>query len=441
MDVSGPVILLLILSLLTCGVMIAAAVCKPRIQIGKLPLDTYWIVAVIGALIILAAGFISPASLAAGLTADTAVNPLKILVLFLSMTFISVFLDELGFFRYLAVQTVRWSGASQIRLFIAFYLVISLLTVFTSNDVIILTFTPFICYFAKYAGISPVPYLIGEFVAANTWSMTLLIGNPTNIYLASSFGIGFMDYLSVMALPAAAGSLVAFGMVFLVFHRQFRKPVSAVPDRFAIQDKPAVAIGITVLAVCVVLLAVSSSFGIEMWAVSLGCAIVLAVICLIRSACRKEIPAAMGHAALRVPWQFIPFILAMFTIVLAVSQAGVTEWIAGLLSADSPAFTYGISSFLAANIINNIPMSVLYAGVLSGASAASLIPGLYAAVIGSNLGALLTPIGALAGLMWISILKKNQVVLTAGRFIGYGIIISIPALLASLAVLTAVLGC
>ena len=36
-----------------------------------------------------------------GLTADTAMNPLKILVLFFSMTFLSVVLDEVGLFRVL----------------------------------------------------------------------------------------------------------------------------------------------------------------------------------------------------------------------------------------------------------------------------------------------------------------------------------------------------
>ena len=75
---------------------------------------------------------------------------------------------------------------------------VSVLTVFTSNDIIVLTFTPFICHFAKSARIDPLPYLVSEFVAANTWSMALIIGNPTNIYLMSGTGISFLSYTAKM---------------------------------------------------------------------------------------------------------------------------------------------------------------------------------------------------------------------------------------------------
>lgn len=81
------------------------------------------------------------------------------------------------------------------------------MTVFTSNDVIILTFTPPICIFAKKAKISPLPFLFGEFIAANTWSMALIVGNPTIVYLAQSAGITFVEYVSVMALPTLAGGV------------------------------------------------------------------------------------------------------------------------------------------------------------------------------------------------------------------------------------------
>ena len=92
----------------------------------------------------------------------------SILVLFLSMTALSVFLDEIGFFRYLAGAAIRFAGEKQTVLFYVLYALVSVLTVFTSNDVIILTFTPFICYFTRCAGIDPLPYLVSEFVAANT---------------------------------------------------------------------------------------------------------------------------------------------------------------------------------------------------------------------------------------------------------------------------------
>jgi arsenical pump membrane protein len=62
------------------------------------------------------------------------------------------------------------------------------------------------------------------------------------------------------------------------------------------------------------------------------------------------------------------------------------------------------------------------------------LKGVYASIIGSNIGAFLTPLGALAGVMFSSLLKKYQVKFTFLDFIKYGAIISIPVL--SIALLT-----
>ena len=142
-----------------------------------------------GGIVLIIAGKCDIKRLASALAAENAVNPIKILVLFISMTFLSIYLDETGFFSYLAEKTLRLAKTSQVKIFVFLYLTVSFLTVFTSNDIIILTFTPFML-FSKNAKINPLPYLVAEFVAANTWSMALIIGNP-NIYLASFSGIGF----------------------------------------------------------------------------------------------------------------------------------------------------------------------------------------------------------------------------------------------------------
>ena len=429
---------LIIISLLTCAAMTAAAIVKPKIRVGRFSLSTYWIVTIAGALVILVSGLINPAYLIEGLTSDSAVNPVKILILFFAMSFLSLFLDEISFFRYLAELTVRKAGVSQIKLFIALFAVISVLTVFTSNDIIILTFTPFICYFAKYTKINPVPYLLAEFAAANTWSMALIIGNPTNIYLASMYQVGFPEYASVMILPALVTAAAAFLIIFLLFRKTLAEPLKA-PDmeehRTRISDKPALVIGLIHLGVCTALLVISSFIGVDMWLISLAAALSLVIFILVLSCIRKKGPAALASAAKRVPWEFIPFILSMFTIVLALSGAGITESLAHLLSAGDPVFTYGIASFLSANLINNIPMSVLFAFILGNVSQAALMPALYASVLGSNLCAVFTPAGALAGLMWMGILKKTEVSFSYLSFVKYGVLIALPALAAGLFIL------
>lgn len=185
---------LLLISIITVLSLISAVIWKPEIKIGKITIETFWLVSVAGAIFLFAFGYVSSNAILQGITDSGSINPLKILVIFISMTILSIVLDELGFFQKLAYIALEKAKANQMKIFFSLYLTVSLLTIFTSNDIIILTFTPFICYFAKNAKINPMPYLISEFVAANTWSMMLIIGNPTNIYLASAYNLDFISY-------------------------------------------------------------------------------------------------------------------------------------------------------------------------------------------------------------------------------------------------------
>lgn len=64
------------------------------------------------------------------------------------------------------------------------------------------------------------------------------------------------------------------------------------------------------------------------------------------------------------------------------------------------------SFLLAANVMNNIPMSVAFSSIVSPLPEADRLPAAYASIIGSNIGAYFTPLGALAGIMWSGILNK-----------------------------------
>lgn len=422
----------IIISASVCLLIVLGVLFKPKLNLGKISVDTYWTVPLAGALALIATGKCGISPLFSSLTADTAINPLKILVLFISMTVLSIYLDEIGFFSYLTDRTIRKAKASQKKMFVYLYIIVSVLTVFTSNDIIVLTFTPFICYFAKNAGIDPVPYLVEEFVAANTWSMALVIGNPTNIYLATSCGISFVSYMKVMLLPTLFAGLLSFAVLYLIFGKKLSKPINPVYDEVHIKSRLLLAVGLFHLCVCTTLLAVSSYVGWDMWIITLVSAVSLYITTLIINISRKEKPSVLISSAKRAPWQLIPFVLSMFVIVLSLTENGVSGYFTDLLNSEGLALKYGLSSFLAANVINNIPMSVLFCSVISPLTGAAREEAVYATVIGSNLGAFLTPVGALAGIMWSTILKKQDVKFGCLDFIKYGAITSLPALLAAI---------
>ena len=419
---------------ITCLVMIAAVLFLPKIKLGKFSLSSYWVVTLIGAAVLLISGTVEVKAVAEAMVADTAINPIKILVLFISMTILSIFLDELGFFRYLANCALKRAGGSQTRLFVILYATVSILTVFTSNDIIILSFTPFVCYFAKNARIDPIPFLAAEFVAANTWSMALIIGNPTNIYLVTAMGGDFVSYVKVMFLPTLASGVLSCLCLFLLFRKKLSAPINVSCEDVKINDKFLLWVGIVHLAVCTVILAIGSYIGIEMWLISFISVISLFIFNLVVSFARKSKPSALAACLKRAPWDLIPFVISMFVLVEALRITGVTNEIFKLLGNTALIWKYGFASFFASNLINNIPMSVLFSSIL--ANAPSEMGAIYATVVGSNLGACFTPIGALAGIMWSSILREHGLKFGYVDFLKIGVTVAIPALIAALGVIS-----
>ncbi len=131
------------------------------VSLGKrhIRVQTYFMGALLGPVMIMGFGFLSYSDVSRSISGSDAMQPGGVLALFLAMVFMSIFLDITGFFEMCARYALRYARADGTRLFFAVTLTVSLLTVFTSNDIVILTFTPFIYYFTRNAGLDPRPYL------------------------------------------------------------------------------------------------------------------------------------------------------------------------------------------------------------------------------------------------------------------------------------------
>ena len=74
-------------------------------------------------------------------------------------------------------------------------------------------------------------------------------------------------------------------------------------------------------------------------------------------------------------------------------------------------------------------MTILFSRVLNNpyfkdrVSAEVYKASMFGLVIGSNYGANLTLIGALAGIMWSSILQRNEITMQYTKFLKYGVIV------------------
>ena len=173
-----------------------------------------------------------------------------------------------------------------------------------------------------------------------------------------------------------------------------------------------------------------------MWMISaIGAATLLLVSIFIRLISKKDWEYVSGSLK-RLPYQLIPFILSMFVIVAALKYQGISERIGEMLNKEPVIWIYGPSSFLFSNIINNIPMSILFSSLPNGLEGINYARAVYASIIGSNVGAFFTPLGALAGIMFSSLVSKHDIKFTFLDFTKYGIIIALPTLAISLLLLS-----
>ena len=184
---------------------------------------------------------------------------------------------------------------------------------------------------------------------------------------------------------------------------------------------------------------ISSYVNLDMWLICVICAISLIGCILLSHLIRHKKLKIILKTTKRLPFNLIPFVISMFIIVLALNKQGITNYISSFLGEDNLIIKYGFSSFVSSNLINNIPMCVLFSNIINIQDVTLRYQAIYSTIIGSNLGAFLTPIGALAGIMFTDLVRKQDISFSFKTFIKYGVVISIPTLIISLVVLGLVL--
>ncbi len=399
-----------VISALTIIAMTLSFFLFPRIKIRSKKIDTYWLITLLGAILILLTHISTDGDILKLFIENNSTNPFKIIVLFLSLTFISKFLDSVGLFDYLATRVGRIGNGNQFILFTVFYFLISFLTILTNNDIIIIV-TPIIIYFARACKTKALPYLMMVCFVLNTLSTTFLTTNVSNLYLGSFFDITYFDYLKKLTPVSLILMLVLYVILILVFYKDLKIKIDTNVEKKPIKNKFLLIVGLTSLALTTILLILSSFINIEMYIITLVFALLDLIIAIIYTFSFKKEKEYFIKPLKSLPYEFIPFLVSMFIIISSLNETPLLSSVSSLIeSTNNPTletYIYGISSALAANLVNNVPMSLLYGDILNYSSIIDL-NSVYATILSSNLCALITPCGALSSLMFIRICKENN---------------------------------
>ncbi len=393
----------------------------------------------IGVIILLLTFTINFDTIIKGIIGTERISPYSIIILFMSLAYICISIDLTGFFEFLALKVLKAGGNSGRRIFVYFFFFSSILTIFTSNDIVILTITPIIIYLAKYAKINPFPYLIGQFFAANIWSITLYIGNPTNIIVAEAYDLTFLEYSRWTLLPTVLSGFTCLILLFIVLKSSIPKEIETpqIEPSSAIKDKYGAIFGMCCLITCLIMLSIAPFFNFSLWQITLTFAIILVIYnilhdMIIRNEKNKTAHKILKDSGQRMPWKIIPFVIGMFILVEALLITGWVDLIAITISniskePVSSIFSMTFITSFTANLMNNQPMTILFTQVLLSNSLQTTeivkFGMMFALIMGSNFGANFTLIGALAGIMWQKIAADNEIQISFKNFAKFGFII------------------
>jgi len=294
-----------------------------------------------------------------------------------------------------------------------------------NNDSAILLLTPLVVDSAKRRHPTLVlPLAFSVFLSAGV--APLIVSNPMNMVVASVSGIGFNEYALRMALPAFAGWLVTFGVAYLVFRKTIvaaKAGVQQKAERLSSLDAGQkiilVALGAVVLAYPVV-----SWFGGPVWMVA-ACGAVF----LVGLAAREgHKPAAIARS--EIHFDVLLFLMAALVLSIGLRNAGLVGRLTELYRG-AGAMKIGALSALGSAVLNNHPMGHLNMMALDGSGHTSVL----AALIGGDLGPRLFPMGSLAGLLWLEMLRRSGVEVSVRKFILVGAAATLPTLAVCLALL------
>jgi arsenical pump membrane protein len=405
-----------VVGIATFAAVVVASITRPR----GLP---EWAAAIAGAGVVLALGLVGPADAARAVAADW-----NVLLFFLGMTGMAAVAERSGFFEHSGRLALRLADRSGRRLLLAVLGIGTAISVFLSNDATALVLTPVVYTLVVSIGLDALPYVLACTFIADAASLVLPVSNPVNLLVLDGTSVSLSGYL-VAVMPAA---IVTAALTILAVAWFFRGDVPGrLPARAPVDDRTPVRrvwLGLAAIAIAFVS---GSLLGVPLGLVA--CAGFGALLVLEATAAGRLYTRPLEG----VSWPILGYVGGMVVMVAALEQQGVVQALVGqALDAvrSSPKLTAAVASVLAAvgsNLVNNVPMTLVMVNAINTQHLAGPArdAAAYGTIVGADLGPNLTPVGSLATVLWLLILRERGLDVRPIDYLRFGLLTTPPILL------------
>jgi arsenical pump membrane protein len=322
-----------------------------------------------------------------------------------------------GLFAAMGGLMAAGARGSPRRLLALVFAVAATVTAVLSLDATVVLLTPIVFATAARLRTSPRPHVYACSHLANSASLLLPVSNLTNLLAFHASGLSFMRFAGLMALPTAAAVAVEWVVLTRFFAVDLDRPRRTRVDA---GERPALPrFALTVVALTLAGFALSSVLGIApVWVAVAGAAAITA------PALARRTTTAWTLALAAEP-SFLVFVLGLGVVVRAASDNGLADAARALLPAGvalPELLAVAAVSAILANLVNNLPATLILVPVAAPSGAAAVL----AVLIGVNIGPNLTYVGSLATLLWRRVLHVEDHEVELGEFVRLGAL-TVPA--------------